>query len=67
VPYLTVGEAARELGCLPSVISNAIYRGAIDPRRCPLLGGRRHIPRDYLPQIAKLLRRNRTEYAASRA
>jgi hypothetical protein len=57
MPCLTVGQAAAELDCSPSLLSNALYRRELDAKRCPLVGARRMIPADYLPQIALWLRR----------
>jgi len=50
--YVTVGEAARELGCSPKLLSDWLYAGKLDNKRCPIWGGRRFIPRPYLLAIA---------------
>lgn len=55
--YVTVGEAAELLAINPRILTDAIYRGAVDARRCPLQRGRRMIPREYVAQIAAILRR----------
>jgi hypothetical protein len=55
--HLSVGEAADELGCSPKVLSDMLYRRTLDTRRCPVVHGRRQIPRDYLPRIVAELRR----------
>lgn len=57
MPYLTVGEAAAELGCAPKLLTDMIYRRIVDTRRCPLSGGRRQIPRELLPHIADVIQR----------
>jgi hypothetical protein len=54
--YLTVGKVARELGVKPTVVSSLIYRRVVDVDRCPVVRGRRAIPRDLVPQIADELR-----------
>jgi hypothetical protein len=55
--FLTVGQAAESLGCAPKRLTDMIYLRRLDVKRCPLVGGRRMIPRDYLPTIASRLRR----------
>jgi hypothetical protein len=58
----TVSEAARELtdrlGVVvrPRDISTLFYGRHLSDARCPILGGRRMIPRDYLPAIEGALR-----------
>lgn len=60
--YLSASEAAREvskkfkLDIRPRDISMSIYTGRLDERRCPLIAGRRHVPKDFLPEIAEKLR-----------
>lgn len=53
-----VADAAKALG-LPSTkaLSDAFYAGKLDKDRCPVISGRRVIPRSYLPAIAIELRR----------
>jgi hypothetical protein len=53
---LIVSEAARRIGAKPRDISTAFYERKLDDARCPIIGGRRLIPEDYLPEIAKTLR-----------
>lgn len=61
--YLTVSEAARELSgtcggvVRPRDISDLFYQRELRDDLCPLVGGRRMIPTDYLPLIADQLRR----------
>jgi hypothetical protein len=55
--FLTVSEAARRLpGARPKDISDLLYLRRLSCARCPLVGGRRMIPLDYLPEIETLLR-----------
>lgn len=55
--YLGVGEVARELGVKPQVISDLIYKNAIDADRCPLICNRRMIPVEIVPAIRLELER----------
>ena len=61
--YLTIAQASTELGCRAPLLSDLLYRGYLDTARCPLMGTRRLIPRDYLPEIRAYLaaRRKRTD------
>lgn len=55
--HFTVSEAARQiLGARPKDISDLLYRRRLDDARCPIVGGRRLIPLDYLPEVARVLR-----------
>lgn len=56
MPVYSVGEAARELGCQPKLLTDWLYLGKLDSRRCPIFCGRRQIPASYLPIIATMLR-----------
>jgi hypothetical protein len=38
------------------VISDLFYARRLDDRRCPIVGGRRLIPDDYLPEVESVLR-----------
>ena len=40
----------------PKDISDLFYRRKLDVRRCPVLGGRRLIPDNYLPDVEAALR-----------
>ena len=59
---LTVTEAASELEeqagvtVRPRDISDLLYKRILDVNRCPILGDRRMIPRDYLPTVLEVLR-----------
>jgi hypothetical protein len=58
---LTVTEATQALseqaGCLisPRMISDLLYRCILDTARCPIVGDRCMIPRDYLPTVLDVL------------
>jgi hypothetical protein len=56
MPHLIVSEVARRLGAKPRDISDAFYQRLLDDQRCPILGGRRMIPEDYVPTIETILR-----------
>ena len=52
----TITELAREWGCAPRILSDAFYGRHLDESRILLVGGRRLIPADYVPEIrAKLI------------
>ena len=59
---LIVSEAARTLSyqlgevVRPRDITELFYRRVLDDGRCPIVGGRRLIPRDFLPAIVVALR-----------
>jgi hypothetical protein len=59
---LTVTDAASQLSALvgvtvrPRDISHLLYKRVLDVTRCPLVGDRRMIPRDYLPTVLVVLR-----------
>lgn len=63
--FLTVSEAARQLRLQlgvdinPRNISTLLYERALRDDLCPIVGGRRLIPSEYLGQIATALRRRR--------
>jgi hypothetical protein len=60
--HLIVSEAARTLTAQlgevvrPRAISELFYRRLLEDSRCPIVGGRRLIPPDYLPTIADALK-----------
>lgn len=59
--YLTVSQVARQIGANPRDISDLFYRRALRDDLCPLMGGRRFIPPDYIETVrAALLRAGRT-------
>ncbi len=53
--YLSVSDAARELGAKPKHISDLLYQRELRDDLCPIVAGRRLIPRSYLPEILKAL------------
>jgi hypothetical protein len=59
--YLTVSEVARELdgsfgrAVTPRRISDLFYKRRLRDDICPIIGGRRMIPRYYLDEIAETL------------
>ena len=60
--HVFISEASEELTAMlgsevrPSYLTHLFYRGLLGDDRCPVVGGRRVIPRDYLPVIASFLR-----------
>ncbi len=65
--FLSVGEAAEAIQVTPRAISNALYDRKLDVSRCPIVAGRRLIPRDYLPEIAAVVRGRNAEATAEPA
>jgi len=66
--HVWVAEAARRLQASgadvkPREISDLFWSGKLDSSRCPLVGGRRMIPLDYLPTVAEVLRNRRRRVA----
>ena len=55
--HLSVSESARRLKARPRDISDLFYRRHLRDDLCPIVGGRRLIPEDYLGMIAVELRR----------
>jgi hypothetical protein len=54
--HFIVSEVARRIGAKPKDISDLFYQRRLSDVRCPVVGGRRLIPEDYLPTIAATLR-----------
>jgi hypothetical protein len=54
---LSVSEAARKLKVAPRVVSDLLYQRLLDVERCPIVGGTRIIPADYLPEMAAVIRK----------
>ena len=59
-----VSEAARRLGAKPQDITWLFYTRQLRDDLCPIVGGRRLIPLDYLPIIATALRRAGKQFRA---
>lgn len=55
---LSVSEAARRLRARPRDISDLFYRRELRDDLCPIVGGRRLIPEDYLGVVAAALSRH---------
>ena len=53
--YMSVGEASRQMGVAPRVISDLFYARKLSIDRCPVVAGRRLIPNDYLPEIERVV------------
>ena len=59
--HLTVSDAARQLAeqvghpINPRTISTLLYQRVLRDDLCPIVGGRRLIPRTYLPAIRQVL------------
>jgi hypothetical protein len=53
---LIVSEVARRLGARPKDISDLFYQRKLDDNRCPVVGGRRLIPEDYVSVVETVLR-----------
>jgi hypothetical protein len=54
--FLSVSEVARRLGARPRHIADLFYQRRPDDKRCPVIGGRRIVPVDYLGEIEAVLR-----------
>ena len=53
--FLSVSEVARVLGTKPKAISDLLYQRELRDDLCPIVGGRRLIPRTHLPTIRQAL------------
>lgn len=54
---ISVGQAARNLGVRPTLITQLFYEGRLRDDLCPVVAGRRLIPPGYVEIIAMELRR----------
>ena len=54
--HLFVSDVARRLGVRPRDISDLFYQRLLRDDSCPIVGGRRLIPRTYVPVIEAALR-----------
>jgi hypothetical protein len=55
-PGVFISSLARKWKLPPHVLSNLFYRRVLDDAICPVAGGRRVIPNDYVPVIERVLR-----------
>jgi hypothetical protein len=55
--FLTVSDVARLLSAKPRDITDLFYRRQLRDDICPVSAGRRIIPPEYVPEIARVLRR----------
>jgi hypothetical protein len=53
--FLSVSEVARQLGVKPKAISDLLYQRELRDDLCPIVGGRRLIPRNCLTTIREVL------------
>ena len=51
----SITDAVAKIGCRPRDISDAFFQQHLDESRVFRLGGRRVIPREYLPEIRRVL------------
>lgn len=49
-------EIARKHGIAPRLISDLFYARKLDDRKCTIVGGRRMIPLEYVPEVERVLR-----------
>jgi hypothetical protein len=63
---LLVSEVARVLVVRPRDVSDLYYQRVLSDEMCPVVGGRRLIPDDYVGQVEKTLRERGTISAGSR-
>jgi hypothetical protein len=59
--FLGVSEVAERIGVLPRALSDLFYAGKLDADLCPVVAGRRLIPADYLPEIARVVHEHRAK------
>ncbi len=52
-----VGDVAKRLGVRPAQVTALFYEQRLRDDLCPIVSGRRIIPKDYIPLIASELRR----------
>jgi hypothetical protein len=64
-PRLIVSEVARLLGVPPREISDLFYQRRLDDEICPVVGGRRLIPVEYIPVIRSVLQQRNPEGGAA--
>jgi hypothetical protein len=70
---LSAAEVAEEMGEVCGLpvrardVSDLFYWGLLDGKRCPLVGRFRVIPRDYLPEVRRVLEQRRERRRAKAA
>ena len=57
VRFVSVSEVARRIGVPPRSISDLFYSRELRDDLCPIVGGRRLIPEQYVDEIAAALAR----------
>ena len=57
VRFVSVSEVARRIGVPPRAISDLFYSRELRDDLCPIVGGRRLIPEQYVDEIAAALAR----------
>jgi hypothetical protein len=53
--FVSITEAADELGIPPKRISDLLFQRRIDPKRCVVKAGRRLLPKKMVSEIKSLL------------
>jgi hypothetical protein len=53
---LSIGECSRELGVSPRLLTSYFYGRILDSQTCPIVHGRRVIPRTIVPTMIVVLR-----------
>jgi hypothetical protein len=52
---LSISDIARRLGVRPRAVSDLFYQRVLRDDLCPVVGGRRLVPADYLAEVKKAL------------
>ena len=66
VRFVSVSEVARRIGVPPRTISDLFYSRELRDDLCPIIGGRRLIPEDYVDEIVAVLQHRRRLTSNSR-
>jgi len=53
--FFSITESAGIVGVTQQTLSNGFYTLVLDPNRCVMMGNKRFIPADYLPEIERIL------------
>lgn len=51
----TAAMVGRKFGVMSRRVSDLFYQGKLDSSKCPVVSGRRLIPKGYLPEVKKAL------------